>query len=156
MLKFISVIGAANARGKEYDNALEVGREIARHKAVLVCGGLGGVMEAAAKGAKEAGGITVGIIPGNSNKGVNPFIDIPIITGLGEARNIIVVLSADCVIAVGGELGTLSELAFALKHKKPVIGIGTWNLDKDYCDKVNIIVVSTAKEAVEKAFSLIG
>lgn len=156
MLKKISVIGSSNCSLKEYNTAEEVGREIAGRKAVLICGGLGGVMEAAAKGAKEAGGITVGILPGTDKNSANPYIDIPIATGIGEARNIIVVLSGDAVIAVGGELGTLSELAFALKNKRPVVGIGTWKLDKNYCPKADIIAVSNAKQAVEKVFSLMG
>lgn len=155
MLKKISVIGSSNCSLKEYNTAEEVGREIARRKAVLICGGLGGVMEAAAKGAKGAGGITVGILPGTDKNSANPYIDIPIVTGFGEARNAIIALSGDAIIAVGGALGALSELAFALKNKKPVIGIETWKLDKDYCPKANIIAVSSAKEAVDKAFSLI-
>lgn len=156
MLKKISVIGSSSCSVKEYNTAEEVGREIAGRKAVLICGGLGGVMEAAAKGAKEAGGITIGILPGTDKNSANPYIDIPIVTGIGEARNIIVVLSGDAVIAVGGELGTLSEVAFALKNRKPMIGIRTWGLDKNYCPQANIIAVSNAEQAVEKAFSLIG
>ena len=156
MIKMISVIGSSDCTEKEYKIAEQVGKEIALRKAVLVCGGLGGVMEAAAKGAKKAGGITVGIMPGNEKSNANRFIDLPVATGLGEARNIIVALSGDAVIAVGGGLGTLSELAFALKHKIPVIGIETWRLDKKYCPRVNIAFVSNAREAVERAFSVIG
>lgn len=152
MLKSISVIGNSACGPDEYETALELGKEIACRKAVLVCGGLGGVMEAAAKGAKEAGGITVGILPGTDKHAANPFIDITVTTGMGEGRNLIVALSADAVIAVGGALGTLSELAFALKHKKPVIGLGTWRLDKDYCDEADLIQALSVKEAVEKAF----
>lgn len=155
MLKKISVIGGSSPSPKEYDTAVEVGREIASRKAVLICGGLGGVMEAAAKGAKEAGGITVGILPGTDKDNANPYIDLPITTGLGVARNVIVAQNADAVIAVGGALGTLSELVFALKMKKPVIGIGTWELDKNYCPEADIITARSAKEAVDKAFSLI-
>lgn len=156
MLKTISVIGSAGCSRQEYETALEVGREVARHEAVLVCGGLGGVMEAAAKGAKEIGGLTVGILPGKDKNSAGAFIDIGVVTGLGEARNLLVALSADAVIAVGGGLGTLSELAFAMKSRRPVVGIGTWRLDKDYCGKVNIANASSPKEAVRKAFSLIG
>jgi uncharacterized protein (TIGR00725 family) len=152
----ISVIGSAAGDKKLCDIAFLVGREIAARKAVLICGGLGGVMEAASKGAKSGGGLTIGILPGSDKKAANPYIDIPILTGMSEARNLIVALTADAVIAVGGELGTLSELAFAMKHKKPVIGLETWDLDKRYCSKVNIIPASTPKEAVEKAFKLIG
>lgn len=156
MLKKISVIGSSLCSHKEYQTAEVVGREIAQRKAVLICGGLGGVMEAACKGAKQAGGITVGILPGTDKNSANPYIDIPIVTGLGEARNIIVALSGDAVIAIGGALGTLSELSFALKNKKTVIGIGTWRLDKDYCPKAEIVAASNPKQAVDKAFSSIG
>ncbi|NQT95178.1 MAG: TIGR00725 family protein [Candidatus Omnitrophica bacterium] len=155
MKKSISVIGSANCSEAEYKIATEVGAEIARKEGVLICGGLGGIMEAASKGAKDAGGETVGILPSADKECSNNFIDIGVVTGLGEARNIIVALSGDAVIAIGGELGTLSELCFAMKNKKPVIGIGTWELDKSYCSKVNMITAKTAKEAVDKAFSLI-
>jgi uncharacterized protein (TIGR00725 family) len=155
-MKRISVIGASCCSPTDYNIAKEVGRLIALRKAVLICGGLGGVMEAAARGAKEAGGITVGIIPTDNKKSVNPFIDIPIITGIGYARNIIVVLSAEVIIAVSGSVGTLSEIAFALRYKIPIIGINTWQLDKDYCPEADVTSASSAEEAVEKAFSLIG
>ena len=156
MIKKISVVGSSDCSQKEYHIAEEVGREIALRKAILVCGGLGGIMEAAAKGAKEAGGITVGILPDVDRGHTNAFIDIPIITGIGEARNLIVALSGDAIIAIGGALGTLSELAFALKHKRPVIGIGTWRLDAGYCPKADIRLASSSKEAVDEAFPLIG
>jgi uncharacterized protein (TIGR00725 family) len=96
---------------------------------VLVCGGLGGVMEAACRGAKEAGGTTVGILPGSDRAAANRFVDVPIPTGLGEGRNVLVVRAADALIAVGGGHGTLSEIAFALKTGKRVIGLGTWDVD---------------------------
>ena len=155
MKKCISVIGGAECSSDEYNTALEVGREIASRGAITVCGGLGGVMEAVSKGAKDAGGITIGILPGSDKGDANSFIDIPIVTGLGGARNFLVALTADAVIAVGGALGTLSELAFSMKNKKPVVGIGTWDLDKRYCEKVNIVKANSAKDAVGKAFSLI-
>jgi uncharacterized protein (TIGR00725 family) len=106
-----------------------VGREVARHGAVLVCGGLGGVMEAACRGAKEAGGTTFGILPGGDRSAANRFVDYALPTGLGEARNTLVVRCADALVAVGGAYGTLSEIAFALKAGKRVIGIGSWDID---------------------------
>jgi uncharacterized protein (TIGR00725 family) len=96
---------------------------------VLICGGLGGVMEAACRGAKQTGGTTVGILPGDDRSAANPYVDIVIPTGLGEARNAIVVRSADALIAIGGAYGTLSEIAFALKAGKRVVGLGTWEVE---------------------------
>jgi uncharacterized protein (TIGR00725 family) len=109
--------------------AAEVGRLVAERGAVLVCGGLGGAMEAACRGAKEAGGMTVGILPGPDRAAANPYVDIALPTGLGEARNALVVRAADAVIAVGGGYGTLSEIAFALKAGKRVIGLDTWEIE---------------------------
>jgi len=152
MLKTISVIGSANCSDEEYQIARQVGQEAARRKAVVVCGGLGGIMEAASKGAKESGGLVVGILPGTESSCANSYIDIPIRTGLNEARNLVVASSGDAIIAIGGELGTLSEIAFGMKMKKLVIGIGTWPLSRDYCKKVNIVFVESAIEAVERAF----
>ena len=158
----ISVIGSGNSDGTLSPEiakiANEVGREIAARGAVLICGGLGGVMTEAAKGAKEKGGLTIGIIPGENPDSANPYIDIPIPTGLGFARNVLVAYSGDAIIAVSGRLGTLSEISFALIRKKPVIGICTWDLNQlgqseDYGH--GIIKCKDAKEAVEKAFALI-
>ena len=109
--------------------AAEVGRLLAERGAVLVCGGRGGAMEAACRGAKEAGGLTVGILPGSDRSEANPFVDVVLPTGLGEARNALVVGAADVVIAVGGGYGTLSEVALALKAGKRVIGLGTWEIE---------------------------
>jgi uncharacterized protein (TIGR00725 family) len=106
-----------------------VGRELGSRGAVLVCGGLGGVMEAACRGAKEAGATTVGILPGTDRAAANEFVDIAVPTGLGEARNALVVRAADAVVAVGGGYGTLSEIALALKAGKRVVGIGTWDVE---------------------------
>jgi uncharacterized protein (TIGR00725 family) len=106
-----------------------VGRELGSRGAVLVCGGLGGVMEAACKGAKDAGGTTIGILPGSDRSAANPYVDFAIPTGLGEARNALVVRSADALIAIGGGYGTLSEVALALKAGKRVVGLGTWDVD---------------------------
>jgi uncharacterized protein (TIGR00725 family) len=106
-----------------------VGRLVAARGAVLVCGGLGGVMEAACRGAKEGGGTTVGILPGAERSAANEFVDVAIPTGLGEARNALVVRAADALIAVGGGYGTLSEIALALKAGKPVAGLGSWGIE---------------------------
>lgn len=122
----VAVIGARRCDATTYAVAEQVGYELARRGSVVVCGGLGGVMEAACKGAKRADGLTIGILPGKSARAANRYVDIPIVTGLGEARNSIVVRTARAVIAVGGEYGTLSEIAFALKFGIPVIGLGTW------------------------------
>jgi uncharacterized protein (TIGR00725 family) len=120
---FIGVIGAGSSSPETDDLAEEVGREIARSGAVLVCGGLGGVMTAAARGAKEVGGYTIGILPGPSIQDANPYIDFPIACNMGQARNAIIVQTAQVVIAVGGSYGTLSEMALALKIGKGVIAL---------------------------------
>jgi uncharacterized protein (TIGR00725 family) len=130
--------------------AEEVGREIAKKKALLICGGLGGVMEASARGAKKEGGVTIGILPGFSFEDANPFIDIPIVTGLSHARNFLVVRSSQAIIAVEGGYGTLSEIGIALKLRKPVVGLRTWDISK------KIVTVETPEDAVEKAISLIS
>ncbi len=124
----LAVIGAGNADTATLALAEEVGRLIAEAGALLVCGGLGGVMEAAAKGAKSAGGTTVGILPQPYRHDANAYIDVPIATGFGEGRNVFIVRTSDALIAVGGEYGTLSEIAFALKSGKPVIGLNTWDI----------------------------
>ena len=146
----IGVIGSALAKDKAYDAAMEVGRLVAGRGATVLTGGLGGVMEAACKGAREAGGRTIGILPGFDTRDANPYVDIPIITGLNHARNIIVVRSSDALIAVGGEYGTLSEIAFALKLGKPVIGIDSWDVGE------RIKKAAGPREAVDMAFEAIG
>ena len=108
--------------------AVRVGELIAIAGAVLVCGGLGGVMEAAALGAKKAGGLTIGILPGGSTAEANPSIDVPVATGIGYARNAIVALNADALIAIDGEYGTLSEIAYGIIYGKTVVGLGTWDI----------------------------
>ncbi len=144
--------------------ANEVGREIAKRGAVLICGGLDGVMAEAARGAKEQGGLTIGILPGEESGSANPFIDIALPTGLGFARNMLVAYSGDAIIAVGGRFGTLSEISYALIKKKPVIGIHTWNLeqlsgrmpfcgDQSYGERV--LKCANAKGAVDAAFAII-
>jgi len=145
----IAVIGARGCDQRIYDLAYQAGRELAAHGFTIICGGLGGVMEAACKGAKSAGGKTVGILPGDNPADANPYVDIPIATGLGVARNLVIIHSARAVLAVNGSFGTLSELAFALQLNKPVVGLETWNVSE------KIITASSAQEAVEKITILV-
>jgi uncharacterized protein (TIGR00725 family) len=109
--------------------AEQVGRELGSRGVVLICGGLGGVMEAACRGAKDAGGVTVGMLPGLDRSDANPYVDVVIATGLGEARNALVVNAAEALIAVGGGYGTLSEIGLALRAGKRVVGLGTWEVE---------------------------
>lgn len=151
---FISVIGASNScTAEEYKLAEEVGRELARRGATLICGGLNGVMEAACHGASEEGGLTVGILPSNKRKDANPYVAIPIVTGMGYARNSIVVKSGQAVIAIGGSYGTLSEIAFALQANIPIIGLGTWSLATNEGQDKSIIMAKDAADAVKKAMA---
>ena len=129
MAAYIAVVGAGRASEDQAGAAEAVGRALAEAGAVLVCGGLGGVMEAACRGAKAGGGTTVGILPGPDRGAANPHVDVAVATGLGEARNALVVRAADALVAIGGEYGTLSEIALAVKAGKPVVGLGTWELD---------------------------
>jgi uncharacterized protein (TIGR00725 family) len=153
--KFVGVIGGRQCSKKEAKLAEEVGRQLAKRGAVLVCGGLGGIMTAACKGASAEGGITVGIIPGNDRQTANPYVQIPIVTGLGEARNVIVVKSAQAVIAVGGSYGTLSEISYALRNGIPVIGLNTWSLAQNGRQDKSIIEAKSPAEAVAKALDSI-
>jgi uncharacterized protein (TIGR00725 family) len=148
MKQMIGVIGAGKADGETMKVAEEVGKGIAGMGAIVVCGGLGGVMEAAARGAHAAGGITVGILPGDRKEEANPSIDVAIATGFGEGRNVLIVRSADALIAVGGEYGTLSEIALALKTGKPVVGIGTWDIP-------GVVRADDAEDAVRKVFAIL-
>ncbi|RKZ20667.1 TIGR00725 family protein [bacterium] len=141
----IGVIGGSQVSSEIYRLAYEVGREIGKRGHILVNGGLSGVMEASAKGAKEEGGLVVGILPGHSKESANPWVDIPVVTGMGEARNVIIVRTSDVLIAIDGRYGTLSEIAFALVFGKPVIGLRTWECD------FPIIRVETPGQAVEEA-----
>ena len=125
----MAVAGPGEASAEERDAAEAVGRELARRGVVLVCGGLGGVMEAACRGAKQAGGTTVGILAGKDRSDANPFVDIAIATGLGQARNAVIVRAADAVVAIGGGYGTLSEIALALRRSKRVVGLGSWDIE---------------------------
>jgi uncharacterized protein (TIGR00725 family) len=150
----IAVIGAGEPSAEEAGLAEEVGRELARRDVVLVCGGLGGTMEAACRGASSEGGMTVGILPGENPKMANPYVHIPIATGVGYARNVAVVKSAMAVIAIGGSYGTLSEIAYARQSNIPVIGLNTWTISRDNKPDDSIIRAQNPKEAVDKALSL--
>jgi uncharacterized protein (TIGR00725 family) len=123
------VVGPGDASADETAAAERVGALVAGRGAVLVCGGLGGVMEAACRGARQEGGTAVGILPGLDRGAANPHVDVALATGLGEARNALVVRAADALIAIGGAYGTLSEIALALKGGKRVIGLGTWDIE---------------------------
>lgn len=152
---FISVIGGSRCSERELRIAEEVGAELAKRGVTLVCGGLTGVMESACKGARSAGGTTVGILPGNSRGDANPYVDIPVVTTIGEARNVIVVCSGQAVIAIDGEYGTLSEIAHALRNDIPVVGLHTWMLSKGGQVDNSIIEAHNAKDAVDKAIAAI-
>jgi len=144
-------MGPASCSPALYALAREVGHRIAQKKAVLICGGYGGVMEASARGAKEGGGITVGILSGDSAIEANPYIDIPIVTALGNARNAINVLTSQSIIAIGGSYGTLSEIALALKCGTPVVGLGTWDAVSGEGETLPIRLARNAEDAVNAA-----
>lgn len=146
----IGVIGGSDASEEELKNAEAVGAEIARRGYTLVCGAMGGVMEAACRGAKSEGGLTIGIVPTDSKADCNPYVDVPVVTGMGHARNVIVVGSSDAVIAIGGSFGTLSEIAFALRLEIPIIGINTWDVSTE------INKAETPEQAVDMAIELCG
>ncbi len=147
----IAVIGAGDPSPEITDLAERVGKELASRGAHLVCGGLGGVMEAACKGAKSAGGTTIGILPGGDPTQANPWVDIPICTGMGYARNAIVVKSGSAVIAVGGAYGTLSEIGHALAENIAVVGLRTWSMSRNGAPDRSIITVDDPVQAVERA-----
>jgi hypothetical protein len=152
--RFIAVIGGSDPTSKEARLAEEVGQELARQGAVLVCGGLGGVMEAACRGASAEGGITIGILPGENREAANPYVQIPIATSIGYARNAAVVKSAQAVIAIGGSYGTLTEIGFALQSGIPVIGLNTWTISRNGKIVNSIIKAKSPSEAVKMALEL--
>ena len=126
---YVAVVGPGNAQAAHESAAEEVGRLIAERRAILVCGGLGGVMEAACRGARAAEGVTVGLLAGTERDDANAYVSVALPTGLGQARNAVVVRSADSVVAIGGGYGTLSEIALALKAGKRVVGLDSWDID---------------------------
>jgi uncharacterized protein (TIGR00725 family) len=151
----IAVIGGSEATLPVASSAEAVGAALASAGAVVVCGGLGGVMAAACRGAKSAGGLTVGVLPGDDPSAANPWVDVVITTGLGEARNALVVGSAAAVIAVDGEYGTLSEIALALRAGTPVVGVGTWSLARpDGRRDAGIVPIEDPHEAVAVALRM--
>ena len=144
MARYVAVVGPGEATAEQIADAEAVGRGLAAAGAIIVCGGLGGVMEAACRGAAEQGGTTIGLLPGADRDAANPWVTIAIPTGLGELRNGLIVRAVDVVIAVGGGYGTLSEIGFALKTGVPVIGLGTWEID-------GVQRVGSPDQAVERA-----
>ncbi len=144
-LHIVGVIGSGQCDEATVRIAEEVGQGLARHHVAVLTGGRGGVMEAASRGAQQAGGLTIGILPGCEPEEANPYVDVPIATGLRDARNAIVARSSKVLIAIAGEYGTLSEIALALKIGRRVIGLGTWTVAKD------VIVVETPQQAVNQA-----
>ncbi len=156
MRPHVAVVGAASASERELVWAEEVGRLLARAGAILVCGGLGGVMEAAARGCVLESGMAIGVLPGDDREGASPHLTAAVVTGMGEARNALVARSADAIIAVGGEFGTLSEIALGLKLGKPVVGLGTWRVDREGLVEDPIARARTPAEAVERAIAAIA
>ncbi len=149
----VAVVGPAHATDNELEAARTVGRELATAGATVVCGGLAGVMAAACAGAHEGGGTTVGILPGLDRSAANQDVDVAIPTGLGEARNVLVVRAADAVVAIGGAYGTLSEIALALRAGIPVIGLDTWSLVRGGEVDPGIEVVADAADAARRALA---
>jgi uncharacterized protein (TIGR00725 family) len=143
------VVGPGEASDGHVEAAAVVGRLVAERGALLVCGGLGGVMEGACRGAKQAGGTTIGILPGVERSDANPYVDVALPTGLGQARNAVVARAADAVIAIGGGYGTLSEIALALRREKPVVGFDTWEIE-------GVVVVDGPEAAVAAAFEALS
>ena len=154
--RMIAVIGSGQCSKEEAAMAEAVGRELAKRGAVVVCGGLGGVMEAVCRGATAEGGLTVGILPGEMRQQANPYVRIPVVTGIGYARNVAVVKSGQAVIAIGGSYGTLSEISHALQSGIPVIGLNTWTISKNGQVDTSIIVAQKPADAVDIALGLVG
>ncbi|HET7271971.1 MAG TPA: TIGR00725 family protein [Rubrobacter sp.] len=147
---YVSVIGSGTATGDLYEKAREVGKLVAERGGIIVCGGLSGVMEAVARGVKEAGGTSIGILPDEDRRRQNEYLTYSVATGTGQARNLAVVCSGDVVIAVGGEYGTLSEIGLSRKVGRPVVVLESWDLGE------HVSVASSPQEVVEAAFGLLG
>lgn len=156
MSPYVAVVGSSAGTPEEHATAEDLGRLIAVEGWVVVCGGLGGVMDAAARGCASADGVSVGVLPGEGRAAASAHLTVAISTGLGEARNAIVARSVDAVIAVGGEFGTLSEIALALKMGKPVVGLGTWEIAREGVARNPIIRVSTPAEAIAAVREALG
>ena len=152
---WVAVVGPGEGAGaEELARAEDVGAAVADAGSVLVCGGLGGVMEAACRGARSRGGDTVGLLPGTDRDAANPWVRIAIPTGLGEGRNALVVRAADCVVAVGGGWGTLAEIALAVRAGLPVTGLGTWELARGGRPVEGVVAMEDPREAVAEALRL--
>jgi uncharacterized protein (TIGR00725 family) len=147
---YVAVIGASRARPEDVSHAEDAGRRLAELGAIVVTGGRGGVMEAACRGAKAGGGLTVGILPGLDRSDANEFVDVALPTGLGEMRNGLVARAAQAVVAVGGAWGTLAEIAFARAAGTPVFGVGSWELGDD-----GVVPVQSGAEAAQRAVEAI-
>lgn len=145
-IRYVAVVGSGTATGKLYEQAREVGRLVAERGGIVVCGGLSGVMEAAARGATEAGGTAMGILPDEDRRRQNQYLSYSVATGVGQARNLAVVCSGDVVIAIGGEYGTLSEIGLARKVGRPVVVLHSWDL------REHLTVAGSPEAAVEAAF----
>ncbi|MDA1193940.1 MAG: TIGR00725 family protein [Planctomycetota bacterium] len=154
MERLIAIFGPGRPTRQEYNQAAEVGRRLAERGFTVICGGLFGVMEAACMGAKEAGGRTVGILRTYNRYEANSYVDTVIPSGLGDARNILVATAGEAAIAVAGRLGTLSEIAIALKHGIPVVGLGTWKLDRNALFDRLLPEARTPEQAVTMAIEL--
>jgi uncharacterized protein (TIGR00725 family) len=147
---YVAVVGASAPRPEDLEHAYAAGRRLAELGAVVVTGGRGGVMEAACRGAREAGGHTIGILPGLDRSDANPYVEFSLPTGLGEMRNGLVARAADALVAIGGAWGTLAEIAFARTAGKPVFGVGSWELGAD-----GVVAVASGAEAAERAVASI-
>jgi uncharacterized protein (TIGR00725 family) len=150
LAEYVAVVGASAPRAQDLEHAHAAGRRLAELGAIVVTGGRGGVMEAASRGAKEAGGLTVGILPGFNRADANEYLDVALPTGLGEMRNGLVARAGQAVVAIGGAWGTLAEIAFARAAGTPVFGVGTWELGED-----GVVVVESGAEAAERALAAI-
>ena len=151
--RLVAVCGESDPQTSLADVAFDVGRGVAERGAVLLCGGMTGVMEHAARGARSAGGITVGLLPTESVADANEHIEIAIATGLGHARNAVLALTADGVIAIGGGLGTLSEIALALRNRRPAVGIKTWRFDRQQRTEPYLVQAASAAEGLDWLFA---
>lgn len=153
---YVAVVGSGDAGARDLAAAEAVGRLLAEAGAVVVCGGRGGVMEAACRGAAEAGGLTVGIVPGDSRQDANPWVAVAVATGMGEMRNGLVIRSADVVLAIGGEYGTLSEIALALKIGRPVVGLRSFSVVRpDDTPDTGVVPARDPEDAVSRALALV-
>jgi uncharacterized protein (TIGR00725 family) len=151
--RLIAVCGESDPQTTLGKVAFEVGRGVAERGAVLLCGGLSGVMEHAARGARSAGGLTIGLLPGEDPAEANPYIDIAIATDLGHGRNAILARTADGVVAIGGGLGTLSEIALALRTGRPAVGIRTWRFDRDDMIEPRLPMAESAEAGLDLLFA---